>query len=127
MYCLQNLVHLDWCCFEDRLYIPKTIMVPNTEPCGTPTSTPSQSDSCPPKLTNCFLSVKYDFIKLCIFPFIPIYSNLSNKIFLSTQSKALLKSNKTAQTAFPLSKEDNVFSTNSERAKVVECPSLKPN
>ena len=46
-------------------------------------------------------------------------SNLSNKIFLSTQSKALLRSNKPAQTAFLLSKKDNLLSTNSDRAKVV--------
>ena len=51
---------------------------------------------------------------------------MTNKIFLSTQSKALLRSNKTAQTAFPWSK-DNVVFTNSDKAKVVESPSLNPN
>ena len=33
---------------------------PKTEPCGTPTSIFSLVDSYPPKLTNCFLSSRYE-------------------------------------------------------------------
>ena len=41
------------------------------------------------------------------------------KYFYLHSKGLLLRSDKTAQTAFHLSKEDNVFFTNSDRAKVV--------
>ena len=49
------------------------------------------------------------------------------KMFLSTQSHALLTSRKTAQNAFPLSKLDSTPSTNSDKAKEMEWSSLKLN
>ena len=52
---------------------------------------------------------------------------MSTKILISTQLKALLRSNKTAQTALSFSKEHGVLLTNSDIIKVVGCPSLNPN
>ena len=46
---------------------------------------------------------------------------------MSTQSNALLKSNKTAKTALPSLKEYSVLSTNSDKARVVKWPSLNLN
>ena len=96
----------------------------NTELCGTVTSTFSQVDSYPQKLTNCFLPSRYEIISRCIFPLTPYHSNFLSKVFLSTlhHQKLYLNLKRLHKfwSASPLSKLDNTLSIKSDKTKVVE-------
>ena len=126
MYCQQNTFRLVLFCGSFVYTINNSD--PNSEFCCTSTSTPSQPDSCPLKLTNWFLSVKSDFNNFKsfqLFQYILFYPTKSLYPCSQRPCSDLIKL--TAQTTFSWSNEYNVLSTNSNRANVVECPSLYLN
>ena len=71
---------------------------PRTEPWGTPLDTSVHSDDIPFMSTRCWRSVKKSLINFKRFPDIPSFSIFISSCLCGTQSKAFLKSRKTAST-----------------------------
>ena len=93
---------------------------PSIEPCGTPDSTVSSSDSIFPNLTVCFLLFRYDAIHDVADSLSPRLSSFLSIRLCANESKALLRSRAANATKFPLSICFFVVSISSKRLVVVE-------
>ena len=118
----QSLETFSWCCSATTLICIRNIRGRKIEPRVTLTPNVFTSWKIPPKFTNCFISVKYDLnnrqtFTLILFFLFQHFCIYTKKNFYSDLIKLHIH--------LYVIKWGKISSKNSDKAKMVVCPSLK--